>query len=80
MARAAWGGRKSSGSGVSWTTSNLSEPTPTSGQLQPRTRGNGTRPVEQGAERFMAKQIAAEKARAGLWHAVVCPNMTGRTK
>ena len=28
----------------------------------------------------MAKWIAAEKARAGLRHAVVCPNMTGRTK
>ena len=28
----------------------------------------------------MAKWIAAEEARAGLWHAVVCSNMTGRTK
>ena len=28
----------------------------------------------------MAKRIAAEKARAGLRHAVVCPNVTGRTK
>ena len=28
----------------------------------------------------MAKLIAAEKARAGLQHAVVCPNVTGRTK
>ena len=28
----------------------------------------------------MAKWIAAEKAKAGLRHAVVCPNMTGRTK
>ena len=28
----------------------------------------------------MAKRIAAEKARAGLRHAVICPNMTGRTK
>ena len=28
----------------------------------------------------MAKWIAAEKARAGLGHAVVCPNVTGRTK
>ena len=28
----------------------------------------------------MAKWIAAEKVRAGLWHAVVGPNMTGRTK
>ena len=31
-------------------------------------------------ERFMAKWIAAEKARAGLRHAVVCPDVTGRTK
>ena len=38
------------------------------------------RTVEQGAERFMAKWIAAEKTRAGLRHPVVCPNMTGRTK
>ena len=28
----------------------------------------------------MAKLITAEKARAGLRHAVVCPNVTGRTK
>ena len=28
----------------------------------------------------MAIWIAAEKARAGLRHAVVCPNVTGRTK
>ena len=28
----------------------------------------------------MAKWIAAEKGRAGLRHAVVCPNVTGRTK
>ena len=28
----------------------------------------------------MAKLIAAEEARAGLRHAVVCPNATGRTK
>ena len=38
------------------------------------------RTVEQGAEHFMAKYIAAEEARAGLRHAVVCPNVTGRTK
>ena len=36
--------------------------------------------AEQGAEHFMAKWIAAEEARAGLGHAVVCPNVTGRTK
>ena len=29
---------------------------------------------------FMAKWVAAEKARSGLRHAVVCPNVTGRTK
>ena len=28
----------------------------------------------------MAKSITAEKASAGLRHAVVCPNVTGRTK
>ena len=28
----------------------------------------------------MTKWIAAEKARAGLRHAVVCPNVTGRSK
>ena len=28
----------------------------------------------------MAKSIAAEKARAGLRHVVVYPNVTGRTK
>ena len=36
--------------------------------------------AEQGAEHFVAKWIAAKKARAGLRHAVVCPNVTGRTK
>ena len=35
--------------------------------------------IEQGAARSMAKWIAAEKARAGLRHAVVCPNVTGGT-
>ena len=28
----------------------------------------------------MAKWIVAEKTKAGLQHAVVCPNVTGRTK
>ena len=36
--------------------------------------------AEQGAEHFMAKLIIAEKAKVGLRHAVVCPNVTGRTK
>ena len=39
-ARAAWRGRKTSRWSVSWTTSELSASTPTSGRLQPRTRGN----------------------------------------
>ena len=34
-------GQEKSGWGVSWTTSELSASTPTSGRLQPRTRGNG---------------------------------------
>ena len=37
------GMRKKSARGVSWTTTELSVSTPTSGRLQPRTRGNGTR-------------------------------------
>ena len=35
---------------------------------------------EQGAEHFMVNWIAAEKASDRLQHAVVCPNVTGRTK
>ena len=44
--------------------------------------GEWGKTAEQGVERFMAKWIAAEKARAGLRHAyaVVRPNVTGRTK
>ena len=41
--------------------------------------GEWRRTAEQGAEHFMAKWIAAEKTRAGLRHAVVCPNGTGMT-
>ena len=40
--------------------------------------GGWRRTVELGAEYFMAKWIAAEKVKAGLRHAVVCPNVTGR--
>ena len=42
--------------------------------------GEWRRTAEQGAEHFMAKLIVAEKNKAGLRHAVVCPNVTGRTK
>ena len=60
-------------------TSELSVSTLTSGRLQPR---ECRKMAELGAEHFVAKWIAApvEKARAGLRHAVVCPNVTGRTK
>ena len=42
--------------------------------------GEWRRTAEQGAEHFMTKWIIAEKTKAGLRHAVVCPNVTGRTK
>ena len=42
--------------------------------------GEWRRTAEQGAEHFMAKWIVAEKTKAGLRHAVVCSNVTGRTK
>ena len=42
--------------------------------------GERSRTAEQGAEHFMAKWTAAEKAKAGLRHAVLCPDVTGRTK
>ena len=59
----------------------LSVSTPTSGRPQPRTRGNEWRKTaEQGAERFMAKWIAAENAWAELQHAVKCPNVMKRIK
>ena len=41
--------------------------------------GEWRRTAEQGTEHFTAKWIAVEKAKAGLRHAVVCPNVTGRT-
>ena len=42
--------------------------------------GEWRRTAKQGAKHFMAKRIAAEKAKAGLRHAVVCQNVTGRIK
>ena len=42
--------------------------------------GEWRRTAEEWAEHFMAKWIVAEKTKAGLRHAVVCPNVTGRTK
>ena len=42
--------------------------------------GEWRRTAEQGAEHFMAKWIVAEKTKAGLRYAVVCPNVMGRAK
>ena len=42
--------------------------------------GECRRTAEQGAEHFMVKWIVAENTKAGLRHAVVCPNVTGSTK
>ena len=42
--------------------------------------GEWHRTVEQGAKYFMSNWITAEEAKAGLRHAVVYPNVTGRTK
>ena len=43
-------------------------------------RGEWHRTAKQGAESFMKKWIAAERARAALRHAETCPNVTGSTK
>ena len=42
--------------------------------------GKWCKVAEQAAGRFMVKLITTEKVRAGLRHAAVCPNVTGRTK
>ena len=42
--------------------------------------GEWRRTAEQGATYFMAKWIVVEKTKAELRRAVVCPNVTGRTK
>ena len=42
--------------------------------------GEWRRTAEQGAEHFMAQWIVADKSKAGLRHAVVSPNVTGRTR
>ena len=42
--------------------------------------GEWRRTAEQGGKHFIAKWIVGEKIKAGLRHAVVCPNVVGRTK
>ena len=61
------GGRKKSGWGVSWTTAAQDE-------------GEWRRTAKQGANISWQNLIAAEKARAGLRHAVVCPSVKRKTK
>ena len=68
------GARKKSGWGVSFGIN--ADPWTTAAQDE----GEWRRTAEQGAEHFMAKWIAEEKNKAGLRHAVVCTNVTGRTK
>ena len=81
-ARAAWGGREDNGWGlVSWTTSELSISTPTSGRLQFRTRGNGARRKNKGWNVSWLNGSLQIRVRAELRHTVVChPNVTGKTK
>ena len=43
-------------------------------------KGEWRRTADQGRKHFIVKRIAAENAKAGPQHAVVCPNVTGRTK
>ena len=76
------GARKKSGWGVSWTTSLRAFGIINADQWTTAAQDEGewSRTAEQVAEHFMAKWIAAEKAKARLRRAVVCPNMTGRTK
>ena len=62
-ARAAWGGRKNSGWGVSWTTSDLSASTPTSGRLQLRTRGNSAERQNKGRNISLQNGSLQEKPR-----------------
>ena len=75
------GARKNSGWGVSWT--NLRVFGINTNQwttLLAQDEGERRRTAEQGVEHFMTKWIAAEEARAGLRHTVICPNVTGSSK
>ena len=75
------GTRKKSGRSISWTMSELSVGiNADQWAAAAQDEGKWRRAAEQGAEHFMAKRVAAEKAKAGLRHAVVCTNVTGRTK
>ena len=69
------GSRKKNGWGVSWTTSEPSASTPTSGRLQPRTRGNDTERQNKG--RNISWQNGSLKRKSKLdygmqWYARTC--------
>ena len=74
------GTRKKSGWGVSWTTSELSASTPTSGRRQPRTRGNVAERQNKGRNISWRNGSLQRKPKAGLRHAVVYPNVAGKAK
>ena len=81
MARAASGARKKSERGVSWTTSELSASTPTSGRLQPRTRGNSAgHGTGDGTFRGEIDRCRESQGWTMACSSVVCPNVTGTTK
>ena len=75
------GGQEKEWMGVSWTTSELSASTPTSGRLQPRTRGGM---AQNGRTRGGTFHREMDRCRENQsWttaYIVVCPNVTGRTK
>ena len=73
-------GKDKSGWGVSWMTPELSASTPNQWTTTAQDEGEWRKAAEQGAEPFMTKWMAAAKAKAGLQHAIVCPNVTGGTK
>ena len=52
----------------------------TSAPPEHQSREAGLEDTTTPVKHLMAKWIAAEKAKAGLRHVVVCPNVTGRTK
>ena len=60
--------------------SELSASTQTSRQLQPRTRGNGAERRNKGRNISWRNGSLHVEAKAGLRHAVVCPNVTERVK
>ena len=56
-------GKRVDGWGVSWTTSELSASTPTSGRLQPRTRGNGAERQNKGRNISWQNESSQKKTR-----------------